>query len=80
LYRNNERGYDNIAVIESTFYNAQFKEIKQLPGYMNMHFKFGVTITISKERKLIAVVDTLKNYIESPTFMPENPKSASRSI
>ncbi len=64
LYRNNERGYDNIAVIENKFYNAQFKEIKQLLGYMNMHFKFGVTITINKERKLIDVVDSMQKYME----------------
>lgn len=30
LYRNSDNGYDNICVIESKFYNSQFKEIKQM--------------------------------------------------
>lgn len=65
LYRNNDRGYNNIAVIENKMYNKQFKEIKQLLGYMNIHVKLGITITINKEKKLIDVIEALRNYIES---------------
>lgn len=64
LYRNNERGYDNIAIIENKFYNSEFKEIKQLLGYMNMHFKFGVTITINKKKRQYDVVEAMHNYLE----------------
>lgn len=65
LYRNNDRGYNNIAVIENKMYNTQFKEIKQLLGYMNIHVKPGITITINKKKRLIDVIEALKNYIES---------------
>lgn len=65
LYRNNNQGYNNIAVIESKMYNAQFKEIKQLLGYMNIHVKLGITITINKNRRLADVIEAMSNYIES---------------
>lgn len=65
LYRNNNRGYNNIAVIESKMYNAQFKEIKQLLGYMNIHVKLGITITINKNRRLADVIEAMSNNIES---------------
>ena len=52
LYRNNDRGYNNIAVIENKMYNTQFKEIKQLLGYMNIHVKLGITITINKKKEI----------------------------
>ncbi len=51
LYRNNDRGYNNIAVIENKMYNLhKFKEIKQLLGYMNIHVKLGITITSIRKR------------------------------
>ncbi len=64
LFRNNNRGYDNIAVIESKMYNAHFNEIKQLLGYMNIHVKLGITITINKNRGLADVIEAMSNYIE----------------
>ena len=65
LYRNNDRGYNNIAVIENKMYNTQFKEIKQLLGYMNIHVKLGITITINTKKRLKDVIEALGNYIES---------------
>lgn len=65
LYRNNNQGYNNIAVIESKMYNACFKEIKQLLGYMNIDIKLGITITINKNRRLADVIGAMRNYIES---------------
>lgn len=65
LYRNNDRGYNNIAVIENKMYNTQFKEIKQLLGYMNIHVKLGITITINKKKKLVDVIEALRNYLEN---------------
>lgn len=65
LYRNNNQEYNNIAVIESKMYNARFKEIKQLLGYMNIHIKLGITITINKNRRLADVIEAMRNYIES---------------
>lgn len=62
LYRNNG-GYENIAVIENKFYNPDFKEIKQLLGYLNIYFKFGVTITINDKRKLGDVMEAIYNYL-----------------
>ena len=62
---NNDRGYNNIAVIENKMYNTQFKEIKQLLGYINIHVKLGITITINKKKKLVDVIEALRNYIEN---------------
>ena len=64
LYRN-DGGYDNIAIIESKFYNSNFKEIKQLLGYLNMHFKFGVTITISNISRLSKAMEAMQKYLEN---------------
>lgn len=64
LYRNSGR-YENIAVIENKFYNPNFKEIKQLLGYFNISFKFGVTITINDRKKLGDVMGAMYGYLKS---------------
>lgn len=63
LFRNS-KGYENIAIIENKFYNSNFREIKQLLGYLSMHFKFGVTITINDKRKTSDVIQAMWNYLE----------------
>lgn len=63
LYRNNKNGYQSIAVIENKFYNPKFKEIKQMLGYMNMHFMFGITITINVNKQLDDVVGRMHRYL-----------------
>ena len=34
-------------------------------GYMNIHIKLGITITINKNRRLADVIGAMRNYIES---------------
>lgn len=51
LYRQ-EEVYENIAIVECKFINKAFRELKQLLGYLNQNFQFGVTITINREYSL----------------------------
>lgn len=65
IYINNDKYYQNVAIVESKLIERFLNEYGQLLGYLNPSFIFGVTISINKEKKLDEatgfIIDKLKS-------------------
>lgn len=63
LFYMNEEVYANLGVLELKFYN-DFREIKQVLGYLNASFQFGGTVTVVKgniEKAIEKCIEYLKS-------------------
>ena len=61
----NDKSYLNIAVVESKLIERFIDGYKQLLGYLNPSFMFGITISINKNKQLGVASDYIKRKLDA---------------
>lgn len=63
IYKEDQGSIEDYAIVENKFIENFLQQYKQLLGYLNHYFKFGVTISINKKYSLDVAIQKIKDTL-----------------